>query len=212
VKSLLLLYIPPAILLVVAVKDGSWSFTDIPHNTVLKKVESEKDGVYATSIQFHPDGLILATGLTNGSIKVWDIRQQNIVGTLRHTVALHPDAADISVSSISFSENGYFFASSGNVKETNSGSVNLWDLRKLECTKFINGTPSGSISNVSFDISGQYLAIACGLEVMAYAVKEWSPLTTITSTHSKPITSVAWNRSATALFTAGGDRHVKTYQ
>jgi WD40 repeat protein len=36
-----------------------------------------------TSIQFHPDGLVLAVGLQNGCIRVYDIRTQEMAMELK---------------------------------------------------------------------------------------------------------------------------------
>lgn len=56
----------------VASKDSTWSFHNIFQGVKLTQVEETTE---VHSIQFHPDGLILATGIKNGSIKLWDIRE-----------------------------------------------------------------------------------------------------------------------------------------
>jgi pre-mRNA-processing factor 19 len=86
--------------LVSASMDSTWSFMDLATGTCRKSVQGEGAGFSAGS--FHPDGLILGTGKADGVVAIWDVKtQQNVV-----TFSGHSD----SVSSISFSENGYYLA------------------------------------------------------------------------------------------------------
>jgi pre-mRNA-processing factor 19 len=74
--------------------------------------------------QFHPDGIILGTGSSsdNGAVKIWDVREQTNVGSLNEH---HGE-----ITGLTFSENGYYFASAGV-----DCKVRVWDLRKLKCAK-----------------------------------------------------------------------------
>jgi pre-mRNA-processing factor 19 len=106
-------------------------------------VQSGSTGGY-TCAGFHPDGLILATG-TDQVVRVWDLKTQTNPATFEgHTAA---------VSSVAFSENGYY-AATGAADAT----VKLWDLRKISCVQTLS--VSGPVSAVSFDFSGQFLAVA----------------------------------------------------
>jgi WD40 repeat protein len=40
-----------------------------------------------SSIEFHPDGLVLAVGLKTGAIKVYDIRDQKVAMELQGPIA-----------------------------------------------------------------------------------------------------------------------------
>lgn len=59
--------------LVVGSDDCSWSFHDVHNDKLLTKVQTEAP---ITSIQFHPDGLVLGVGLANGKVIIYDIRTQ----------------------------------------------------------------------------------------------------------------------------------------
>lgn len=48
-----------------------WSLYDLQEGSEIYSVET---GDTITEIKFHPDGLILSTGHTNGELKLWDIR------------------------------------------------------------------------------------------------------------------------------------------
>ena len=58
-----------------------------------------------TTIQYHPDGLILATGVSTGLIQIWDMKTQSVVTNFNE----HTDA----IQALAFSENGYHMASAG---------------------------------------------------------------------------------------------------
>lgn len=55
--------------------DGSISL----HDTQMKRVIAKFDvGDKVSAIELHPDGLVLGVGLTNGAIKIYDIRDMSL--------------------------------------------------------------------------------------------------------------------------------------
>ena len=60
------------------------------------------------------------------------------------------------VSSISFSENGYYLASCGEEEKT----VKVWDIRKKQEVKTLELSEDNYVSKVEFDKSGNYLTLA----------------------------------------------------
>lgn len=81
------------------------------------------------------------------------------------------------VTSISFSENGYYLATSG------ADGVKLWDLRKL--LNFKDLSAGEAVASVAFDHSGLFLASA-GSELRVHGVKQdWGVVKTFTDLPKK---------------------------
>ncbi|XP_047337261.1 pre-mRNA-processing factor 19 homolog 1-like [Impatiens glandulifera] len=152
---------------VTASLDNTWCFYDLSSGLCLTQVESPGSGGY-TAASFHPDGLILGTGTSDASVKIWDVKSQTVAATFDGHVG--------AVTAISFSENGYFLATAAH------DGVKLWDLRKLRNFRtfslYDENTPTQS---VDFDHSGSYLAIA-GADTRVYQVanvkSEWNCIKT----------------------------------
>lgn len=53
--------------------DSSWSLHDTKSGQLLVKVMTRSP---VTSIEFHPDGLILAVGMQDGNIEIYDVRKK----------------------------------------------------------------------------------------------------------------------------------------
>ncbi|RUP44639.1 WD40-repeat-containing domain protein [Jimgerdemannia flammicorona] len=77
--------------------DSTWAFHDIETGkTYVQKSDPESQSGY-TSVQFHPDGMILGTGMES-VVRIWDVKgQQNIATFPSHTGK---------VRAMAFSENG----------------------------------------------------------------------------------------------------------
>ncbi|KAJ6817044.1 pre-mRNA-processing factor 19 [Iris pallida] len=149
---------------VTASMDNTWCFYDLTTGSCLTQVGEASGEEGYTSAAFHPDGLILGTGTSEAQVRIWDVKSQSNVAKF--------DGHAGSVTSISFSENGYFLATAA------LDGVKLWDLRKLKNFRsfapYDTNTPTNS---VEFDFSGSYLAIA-GSDIRVYQVAnvklEWN--------------------------------------
>ncbi|KAJ3305667.1 Pre-mRNA-processing factor 19, partial [Gonapodya sp. JEL0774] len=171
---------------------GEWSFGDYGAGRVVKKVKGDVESI--TSAAFHPDGLILGTP-TPSSVLLWDVKSC--------TVAASFPAPQLGVNgSCCFSENGYHLATIGG-----GGKLKIWDLRKLQVGKEVD-VPDGTI--LSYDYSGQYLAVGGGNEIKIFATKTWEVLTTFESTGAD-LASVKYGPDAKYLAAAGGDGVVKVW-
>ncbi|KAH0930242.1 hypothetical protein HID58_015969 [Brassica napus] len=145
--------------------DSTWCFYDLSSGLCLAKVSDDSEKVDYTAAAFHPDGLILGTGTSQSVVKIWDVKSQANVAKF--------DGHTGEVTSISFSENGYFLATAA------EDGVRLWDLRKLRNFKSFL---SADANSVEFDPSGSYLGVAASdirLYQTASVKAEWNLIKTL---------------------------------
>ena len=191
--------------MVTASLDNCWNFYDIESASCLVSVNAAeqenpiKNGF--TCAEFHPDGMILGTGTGDNSVCIWDLKSLNNVASF--------DGHDGSVTCMKFSENGFYLATS-----SVDGTVKMWDLRKLtnfRTLTFDDSNPANPthINSVSFDVSGNYLAVAAD-NVKCYSVKTWNELKVIYN-HTAAVMDVGWGPDAKWLASTSLDRHVKIY-
>ncbi|KAJ3035681.1 hypothetical protein HDV00_003568 [Rhizophlyctis rosea] len=176
--------------------DSTWSLADVATGKVLVKVAAPGFSAGYTAGSFHPDGLIVGTGTSDSTVKIWDVKSQTNVKTFEGHVG--------KVTSLSFSENGYYLATVSDGEAV----VKLWDLRNL--TNFENISVGGDVKGVQrarFDYSGQYLGVAAGREARIYKVKQWNEVGAV-SGHEKEITDLRFGHDAKYLVTGGLDRKV----
>ena len=126
---------------VTSCSDKSWSLFDIDRGSCVLRVPDGSGGY--TCAGFHPDGLILGTGV-DSVVRIWDVKsQQNVASFEGHTGT---------VTCLAFSENGYYLAT-GSADTT----VKMWDLRKLK--NFHTIEPGAAVGGLAFDNSGLFLAV-----------------------------------------------------
>ncbi|PRQ37415.1 putative transcription factor WD40-like family [Rosa chinensis] len=54
--------------------DNTWCFCDISNGECLRQDDSVSQGY--TSAAFHPDGILLEVGTSDGLVKIWDVKSQ----------------------------------------------------------------------------------------------------------------------------------------
>ena len=55
-----------------------WLFIELQSGSILHRTPSQDQ----TCVKFHPDGILLAVGHSNGCMNIWDIRSQNLIKTI----------------------------------------------------------------------------------------------------------------------------------
>jgi pre-mRNA-processing factor 19 len=117
----------------------------------------------------HPDGILYAGGTKDGLVRVWDCRNAS---ALAATVSVSA-AAGKPLSTISFSQNGYYLAAASAAEP----AVSVVDLRKLSVLASWTLPSDNVVSEVRFDHSAQFLSVA-GTDLRVYANKTWDELLT----------------------------------
>lgn len=165
------------------------------------------------SLRWHPDGQLLALGTSEGSVRVWDVQALAQVATLRGSGA----GVAAPVRAIDFSENGYFVA----FFTEGSSTVKVWDLRKLIEAGSIDLDGGALVTAIKFDPSANYLAVASAETLHFYANKSWKRLgsarvemgadDSADGALPDPIVAIQWDPRNGEVYTAGLDRHLRTW-
>ncbi|KAJ8326406.1 hypothetical protein BDV3_005937 [Batrachochytrium dendrobatidis] len=182
--------------------DSIWAILDLDSGKIVASVSHPEITSGYTTVQFHPDGFLLGTGTNDSLIHLWDTKTL----TKAHTFTGHLDGT---ITSIAFSENGYYLASTSD-KET---CVRFWDLRKL--TNFYTlelGPIEGvtGIARVRFDHSGQYVGICVGNELRIHLVKKWDHVATFTN-NGASLTDFAFGVDAKYVVMVGQERKLSFF-
>jgi pre-mRNA-processing factor 19 len=173
--------------------DGTWKLHDCVSAQTITSANGSDKGI--SSLAFHPDGLLMATGGQQGAVAIWDMKSAS---TAQKILEGHTQ----SVASLAFSENGYMMASG-----SDDGTVRLWDLRKLKCVKDLE-LPT-KVHSVRFDHTGTYLA--CGsADTRVLHVKSWSQLA-LFSENESDVLGVSLTNDARGLATVSSDRKLRLY-
>ena len=176
--------------------DQTWAFVDLLAGSPVFTVAKSDIGGY-TAGSLHPDGLLFCTADTGFQVRLWDIKSKdNVVSFGGHTAAIN---------SIAFSENGFYLAT-GSADKT----VKMWDLRRLADPIFASEQISGEVNRVTFDHSGQYIAVA-GADIQVYSVKDSLSHVARLSGHKGSVTGVTWGADAKSVFSVSTDKTLKTF-
>jgi len=145
-------------LVAVSSADGSWSLHDYTRGVVMLHL---RDQAKISALQFHPDGLIMAVGLANGKILVYDIRDMQLASELEAATAAP-------VKQLCFSNKGIFLAASWEGYHT----CRVYSLHKGFAVSEIKQSGQ-AITCLSFDLYGGFLAVGTsdGLGISSY--KNW---------------------------------------
>jgi len=181
-----------------ASKDKSWSFHNLFQGVRLATFQEEQE---ITSLQFHPDGLMLVAGLRDGLLKIYDVRTNQEIFKIA-------DFKGEGVASIGFSNRGLNFAAAW----AGSDVVRVFNLKKLgkEVAEVKVAAPA---SSVKFDAYGNTLLVGAGAGLSVHAGKQWAQVGVVEKALDTGVVSVArFSASGRRVVTAGAeDRFVKVF-
>ena len=120
-----------------------------------------------TSAAVHPDGTLLGFGTPGSTVQIFDIRS----GALAATLTPESTETPFTVSTLSFSENGYHLIAPGS-----ASTVAVWDLRKQSRAASIDLGDSFKIKKLVYDVSAQFFGVAGNEGGRVYAHKTWEEL------------------------------------
>ncbi len=156
---------------------------DLVPDRVTDALEGHTDHV--NTVAFSPDGRTLASGSSDGTVKLWDVSRRELLAT--------PFGHTDPVMAVAFSLDGAF--ASG----TMSG-VKLWDVRTRKETATLRGT-----SPVAFSPDGTLLASGSGNRTIAlWDARTLERIATLEG-HAEQINTVAFSPDGTVLASGSGD-------
>ena len=185
--------------LVSASLDAAWGFYDLEAGECLARAAGAGGPGGFTCGGFHPDGTLWAGGGGDAKVRVFDVRSQQAAATLGSA-----EAPAEAIHALSFSENGYYLASSA------ASVVQLWDLRKLKSFRALehDAGPLG----VAFDPSGAYLGAVGGGVVRVYGAKQqWGELFRSDQLGKKGGLCVKFGPLASFVAVGGGDHNLRLF-
>ncbi|KAH9468813.1 hypothetical protein MJO28_005176 [Puccinia striiformis f. sp. tritici] len=195
---------PSESLLLTGSADGSWALHDLVHSSGTPKtilsvsLNDVPAGTSISSVKWHPDGGILAAGLSNSALKVFDVKTASCVADFEG----HTNVGGGPIKSMSFSENGYSLATAAQ----QSAAIKLWDLRKLTNYHTITLPEGYEPAQVAWDYSAQFLGVV-GTDLRIWQNKTWDELV-VYDNNAAELTGLNFVKSGSEVVVGGMDRTV----
>ncbi len=152
---------------------------------------------WVQSVIFSPDSKRLASASTDRTVKVWDVANGTLLGTLRG----HEGA----ISAVAFSPDGKWIASA-----SDDGSVRLWDGYTGVQRAVLRGS-TGSMFTVAFSPDGMALA-AAGRDrtIFIWDVASGNQLAALEG-HTGDVFALLFSADGKTLVSAGADKTIRSW-
>jgi len=148
------------------------------------------------SIAYSPDSLFLASGSSDGTVRLWDTRTgQEAISPLR--------SGDGKVTSVAFSPDGRFVASG-----MSDGPICIWDVRVGRSSMSPLLDHEGDVTCVTFSPDGKLIASVGSDRRVRLWDAESGQLIKAMADHELPVAVVAFNAKGNILFSCSDDGDV----
>jgi WD40 repeat protein len=185
---------PDASLLAVATHYGPFFLWDVSTGQILRMLD-DKPGAFSFSVEFSPDGTLLATS-ERSVVRLWEVASGQVITTLKHQ-------EDRDVHDVAFSPDGRFLAAGGTEND-----ITIWDLSTgQKVQSFRQGT---GMYGLAYSPDGSLLASA----VADRTVKLWEVATgrlLYSLRHQDDVLAVAFSPDGSLLASGGYDNLVSLW-
>lgn len=190
---------------VVISPNGRYLASDVENDIQLLEISGSKKEAMLRShvapvlcLAFSPDGKFLASGASDGSLKIWDCDQRRELTTLRG----HLDQ----ITSVGFSSDGKYLASSSWDLQ-----VKLWDLVTYKERWTLSGGEYG-VTSLSFSPANKHLlAVVFAPTTIKLLECETGRTLVVYKGHRRAITSLAFSPQGTILASGSRDGTIKLW-
>lgn len=164
-------------------------FYDLPGGELKQSIYTGHKDVIM-SVDFSPDGQLVASGSRDGTVRLWSNSTKRQLFVLMG----HNDW----VEDVAFSPNGLILATSGLAEE-----VRLWDTRTGKCVATLSDGHHQGFSSLAFNGTGRLLAAGArdGL-IQLWDVEDWKLIAHFRS-HAGAVESLSFNSNSTFLASGG---------
>ena len=194
-------------------------------------------GSGVSSVVFSPDGTLLASGYSDGGIRLWDVAMRETIATSEkysriNSVAFSPDGTllasgysdgrirlwDVAMrETIATSEkysriNSVAFSPDGTMVASGSGdnTVRLWDVAMRETIAILEGH-RGVVNSVAFSPDGTMVVSGSGDNTVRLWDVAMGETIAILEGHELPIISVAFSPDGRMLASGSGDGRIRLW-
>jgi WD40 repeat protein len=183
---------PDGSILAVAPFDQPVKLLDVSSGQVVRTLDNQA-GNFAPSMEFSPDGTLLATGgHLNGTVTLWDVENGQILRAFAHDTKSN-------FHGVAFSPDGQLLASAAT-----EGTTKLWDVASGQVVLTLQGN---GCYDVTFSPDGSLLATAgCDRTVKLWDVASGRLVRTLP--HADEVMAVVFAPDGTLLASGGYDNQV----
>lgn len=136
------------------------------------------DGIW--SLDYSPDGQVIASGLLYGTIEIWDAATGVLLHTLEH---IHQNEGPSPVS-VRYTPNGDFLVSAA------GNTIKIWRRLDYSLVNWFEGTLEGYLGGLEFSSDGRFFATTDSKQVVAiWDTGSWQRLTLLDGSYSAIATS-----------------------
>ena len=152
------------------------------------------------SVAYSPDGLVLASGSEDSTVRIWDTRSCEQMGS-----PLSSD--DSAVKSVAFAPNGKNIAAG-----TSAGNIYIWDISAAQVIpRWLHGH-SAWVTSVAFSSNGALLASTARDNTVRLWRAHTGVQVFVMEGHDEDVQAVAFSPASDVLASASNDRTIRLWQ